>query len=120
MAVTVHLKRSTPVEFNYQNAAGEAVSFTVPACTVGGYRQALELEVSASPNRLLEQAIALCGENSRPDLEALEIEMIQEVIQAQIALYSGVDPVPALEALRTVKKKALAQHLANSSTSATS
>lgn len=116
----VELKRSTPVEFSYQNATGETVTFTVPACTVGGYRRALELEAGESPNRLLDQAIALCGENSRLHLEALETEMLQEVIQAQVALYSGLDPEQTLSVLRAVKKKALAALLSSSSINATS
>jgi hypothetical protein len=76
---------------------------------VGGYRRALELEQEASEHRLLDQAIALCGEGSRPHLEALEVGMLQEVIQAQVALYSGLDPVAATELMRTVKKKAVVQ-----------
>lgn len=120
MAARVELKRSTPVEFSYLNAAGATVSFTVPACTVGGYRQALELEADESPNRLLDQAIALCGEASRVHLEALEIEMLQEVIQAQVALYSGLNPEATLTVLRAVKKKVLVEVLGSSSTNATS
>ena len=116
----VELKRSTPVEFSYVNTAGKTVAFTAPACTVGGYREALRLETEASDNRLLDQAIALCGEACRPHLEALEVGMLQEVIQAQVALYSGLDPAAATELMRAVKKIALVAHLANSSTAATS
>ena len=122
MAARVELKRSTPVEFVYRNASGAEVSFTVPACTVGGYREALriESEEAASTNRLLDQAIALCGEPCRVHLEALEVEMLQEVIQAQVALYSGLNPEATLLVMRAVKKKALAEVLANSSPVATS
>jgi hypothetical protein len=122
MAARVELKRSTPVEFVYRNASGDEVTFTVPACTVGGYREAtrIESEEAASTNRLLDQAIALCGAACRPHLEALEVEMLQEVIQAQVALYSGLNPEVTLTVLRAVKKKALAEVLANSSPVATS
>jgi hypothetical protein len=116
----VELKRSTQVDYSYVNAAGAAVTFTVGACTVGGYREALRLETDESPTRLLDQAIALCGEDSRPFLEALEIEMLQEVIQAQVALYSGLNPEATLDVMRAVKKKALVEALGSSSTNATS
>lgn len=117
----VELKRSTPVEFAYKDAAGAEVTFTVPACTVGGYREALRLEIEApAETRLLDQAIALCGEASRPHLEALEVEMLQEVVQAQVALYSGLKPEAALTVMRAVKKKALLELLTTSLPAATS
>lgn len=120
MAARVELKRSTPVEFVYRNASGAEVSFTVPACTVGGYREALRIESEeTSANRLLDLAIALCGEACRPHLEALEVEMLQEVIQAQVALYSGLNPEATLTVMRAVKKKALVALLDSSSTNAT-
>lgn len=109
--MTVALKRSTPIEFSYLNALGETITFTAPACTVGGYRDALRIEAevgqASSPDKLLNQAVALCGEHNRHHLESMDIEMIQEVIQAQVALYSGLDPAAALEVMRGVKKKAL-------------
>lgn len=121
MAARVELKRSTPVEFVYRDASGQEVAFTVPACTVGGYREALRIESEeASANRLLDLAIALCGEASRVHLEALEVEMLQEVIQAQVSLYSGLNPEATLTVLRAVKKKVLVEHLASSSPNATS
>jgi len=124
--MTVELKRSTPIEFSYLNTQGESITFTAPACTVGGYREALRLEAESSPvapqldssGKLLEQAVALCGEHNRPHLEAMDVEMIQEVIQAQVALYSGLDPAAALEVMRGVKKKALATALHASSSPA--
>ena len=116
----VELKRSTPVEFHYVNAAGQDVSFTAAACTVGGYREALRIEAESSGDHLLEQAVALCGADCRPHLEALEVEMLQEVIQAQVALYSGLAPEAALEVMRAVKKKAFVSQLESFSTAATS
>lgn len=128
--MTVELKRSTPIEFSYLNALGETITFTAPACTVGGYRDALRLEAEsassiehqASSEKLLNQAVALCGEHNRHHLESMDIEMIQEVIQAQVALYSGLDPAAALEVMRGVKKKALttAVHAISSSASTAS
>lgn len=126
--MTVELKRSTPIEFSYLNALGETITFTAPACTVGGYREALRLEAESSPvasqldasGKLLEQAVALCGEHNRHHLEAMDVEMIQEVIQAQVALYSGLDPAAALEVMRGVKKKAVMQAVAPASSSSAS
>lgn len=124
--MTVELKRSTPIEFSYRNALGELVTFTAPACTVGGYREALRLEAegahASAADKLLNQAVALCGEHNRHHLEAMDVEMIQEVIQAQVALYSGLDPAAALEVMRGVKKKALSEaaHPDSSSSPATS
>lgn len=113
----VELKRSTPIEFSFLNSRGETISFTAPACTVGGYREALRLETETEPKgggldatmRLVNQAVALCGEPCRPFIEAMDVEMVQEVIQAQVALHSGVDPAQTLEVMRAVKKKALTQ-----------
>lgn len=125
--MTVELKRSAPIEFSYVNAQGEKTTFTVPACTVGGYREALRLEaeqgsadtlVRSGSDKLLNQAVALCGEAARPHLEALEVEMIQEVIQAQVALYSGLNPEGVVEVMRASKKKALIEALPASSSPA--
>lgn len=117
----IELKRSTPVEFVYRDAGGQEVAFTVPACTVGGYREALRIETEEEPSthRLLDQGLALCGEASRPHLEALEVEMLQEVIQAQVALYSGLNAEATLNVMRAVKKKALAELLSPSFPAAT-
>jgi len=116
----VTLTRSTPVDFSYTDAAGKLVTFTAPACSVGGYREALRLETEETEDRLLRQAIALCGEACRPHLEAMDVEMLQEVVQAQVAMHAGLNPEAAVTVMRAVKKKALQSLLQSSSSAATS
>lgn len=114
----VQLKRSAPIEFTYAADGGE-VSFVAQACTVGGYRRALELEAekakaeggATAADRLLEQAVAMCGEECRPHLLRMDTLQLQEVVQAQMALYSGLSPDMVLEVMRLAKKKALTQSL---------
>lgn len=117
---SVPLKRSTPVDFSYVNGDGQLVSFTAPACSVGGYREALRLEAENVPDRLLLQALALCGEGCRRHLESMDVEMLQEVIQAQVAMHAGLAPAAAVTVMRAVKKKALLALLLPSSPAATS
>jgi|GEM_PF-2102695 len=119
----VELKRSTPIEYSYVDDAGLTVVFTANACTVGGYQLALRIEAEgeqAGSHRLLDQAIALCGESCRVHLAQMDVEMLHEVIQAQVALYSGLDPAAIVDIMRAVKKKALASQFATSATPATS
>lgn len=116
----VSLKRGTPIDFDFEDAHGKRWETTIQPITVGQYRQALMLE-SASPaieptERLVKQAVILCGDANTDFVNALDPEQLAECVQCLVAAYAGYDPAAMVEVARALKKKTLTElvlHLAS-------
>ncbi len=111
----VTLQRSTSIVFCWPRPDGSGGEIEIPALTVGRYRAALALEAEEPETasnevmqaRLLKQAQAMLPETLHWFLEELDPEMVIEVMQALLSIYSGLDPAGVLEVQRALKKKAI-------------
>lgn len=115
----VTLQRSASIEFAWPRPDGTDGHITLPAVTLGQYREALRLEAelpgnestTAAQERLLRQARVLVGEAHAEFLDELDPEMVIEVIQAMLSVYAGLDPAGVVEVQRALKKKTLMEWL---------
>lgn len=116
----VTLQRSADIVFRWPRPNGTEGEVTIPPVTVGQYRRALALEAEVPAHetsdavqaRLLQQARIMIPDRLHATfLDELDPEMVIEVIQCLLSVYSGLNPEAVVAVQRELKKKTLMEML---------